>query len=665
MKVPSRLLKPTAVLASNDATVASKYQSLLEKAGYAVERCRSMADALHLVDSALPHVVLTDSFLPDGHAGNLFDELQADRNKRRIAVLVHITSRNARDLTVLSRRAFAAIFHGEPLPKAFQAKLDEIELTHFDPPPFFLKAERIIQNTELKLRTKASLLGTFNSLLVFRTRVRLSARTSYLCSAVAPLKGATELTPRLCLKTVGGFYCFVPQEDVPKDAAWLSNLPLLAPPSAQRPTLPPPRPRRILFFHPDRDRYARLVQLLEGQSLEVLHADNLRIAALQYAEHPGRFGCVYLNELLTDRSKNDWLKAFSASDIDKPPLIVGTSGVPPTSSKSVTFLQQPVDPKALASLISASIDGREDGELPFDFGPHARSVVPCTFDVGARLIGFSDTCALIEHEAQILEGTDVSLDHAALGKIWSEQTRTRTEVSMPSPSGDGSWWSRLPVPAHGETKVAYWQRLAGLCGPRQTGDEEQAENPQSPAFNANVINVFIQSAYEVIEYYTGELPILGKPSVKAAPPDPPTPKILIPVITRSGPAIAAKPDDALPPRVAGMTAITGAAIEGYTSLVCDPQFVAMLAFRIAGVSKEQALADKDVLREVMEQLCDQIFGKARLFLESAGYVYDIALPTVRFGGDGKRVPLRGKPTIIIPFELNSERFVIDICFSQK
>jgi CheY-like chemotaxis protein/CheY-specific phosphatase CheX len=647
MKVPSRLLKPTAVVASNDAGAAQKYQGFFEKAGYTVERCRLLREALGLVDSALPHVVLTDSFLPDGHAGNLFDKLHEERAKRRIPILVHITSRSPKDLTVLNKRSFAAFFHGEPLPKTFQAKLDEIELSAFDPPPYFLKAERLMQQTELKLRTKATLLGTYQDMVVLKTRVRLSARTAYACTPAAPHKGGAMLHPRLCLKTTGGYYCFVPAEELPADVAWLQNLPVLSPPSSLRPILPPAKARRVLYCHPDRSKYARLVQLLDGEGLEVVHADNLRVAAAIYAEQHGRFGCIYLNELLTDRAKDDWLRVYDAGDDDKPPLIVGTVGMPPPSSKNVSFLQQPVEPKALAGLLTAHIDGREDGELPFDFGPHAKAVIPCVFDVEARVVGLSESCIVVEHGCQMLEGTDLTLAHPMLAKLWSEHMRVKVETSVPSPSGAATWWSRLPVPAHGETKTQYWQRLVTLS--EKGGEDEDAPKATSTSpFDANVLNVFIQSVYEVIEYYLGELPRLGKPSLTQKAPKPSTP--------------AKVPVNHL---AAGMTTITGAFVEGWSALVCDPQFVAMLAFRISGVSKEEALADREVLREVMEQLCDQIFGKARLFLESAGYVYDVTLPKVSFGGEPDQTPVRGKPIISIPFELNSKRFAIGICFAEK
>jgi CheY-specific phosphatase CheX len=455
------------------------------------------------------------------------------------------------------------------------------------------------------------------------------------------------LHPRLCLKTTGGYYCFVPAEELPADVAWLQNLPVLSPPSSLRPILPPAKARRVLYCHPDRSKYARLVQLLDGEGLEVVHADNLRVAAAIYAEQHGRFGCIYLNELLTDRAKDDWLRVYDAGDDDKPPLIVGTVGMPPPSSKNVSFLQQPVEPKALAGLLTAHIDGREDGELPFDFGPHAKAVIPCVFDVEARVVGLSESCIVVEHGCQMLEGTDLTLAHPMLAKLWSEHMRVKVETSVPSPSGAATWWSRLPVPAHGETKTQYWQRLVTLS--EKGGEDEDAPKATSTSpFDANVLNVFIQSVYEVIEYYLGELPRLGKPSLTQKAPKPSTP--------------AKVPVNHL---AAGMTTITGAFVEGWSALVCDPQFVAMLAFRISGVSKEEALADREVLREVMEQLCDQIFGKARLFLESAGYVYDVTLPKVSFGGEPDQTPVRGKPIISIPFELNSKRFAIGICFAEK
>lgn len=645
----SKLLGPLALLITSDSTVFAKYHALFVAAGYQTERARNMQDAMHLIDHALPHLILTDAFLVDGHAGKLYDLLKEQRIKQKIPILVHLGGRNAKDLGVLQNRHFAAFFTGDPLPKAFTAKIREIEHQAFDPPIYWLKASRFCPNDEqLRIRLKSVLLGLHGNFLVFKSKCRPPNHQQLRFVPGAPHQGANALPVELVLKTVGGYYIFVPREAV-ADVPWTQNIAVLTPPTkaAKPPDLPAPPPRRVLFYHPDRNRMIRVSQLLNDPSVEFVYAQNLRVAAKIYDDERGRFGVVFLHELLTDRAKELWIKSYEHhSDQHKTNLIVGTIDQPPVSTKQVMFLQQPLDNKSIEGALLAFLNGRADQEYPYDFSTSAKSIIPCALDLDARLIGVTESALIIEHDWLVLDGTEVKVASRTLLQLFKTALKSKVAHSENHPERAGRFISRLPWSETLGAKADLFKKLQDSIQ-RGEGVEEKSEKPKETPFNAAVINTFIQSTYEVIEYYTGELPKLEKPQVATSQQS----------VAQSQPW----------QKVEARCQVDGEKIAGHVTINADPSFVAALAFRISGTPKDEALGDKEALREVIEALCDQIFGKARLMLHSLGYPYEVSLPTVTFAEEQKPelTPDAKLVSILLPFVINNKRFEIVVMFVVK
>ena len=180
-------------------------------------------------------------------------------------------------------------------------------------------------------------------------------------------------------------------------------------------------------------------------------------------------------------------------------------------------------------------------------------------------------------------------------------------------------------------KAPFWETDA-------VGEELTRPNSaQKPfSYDVTIINCFIKSTCEVIEYYTGETPKLEKPFLK------------------DGKAAAEG-------YVTGLTTLKGLTVHGSTSLTCDKNFVNYLATRVIGVSRSRARKDHSVINQVTCEICDQIFGKARTYLQKLGYDFDISLPIVSVAGTAPVFHKALNPVMTIPFSMSKKTFCIEFC----
>lgn len=157
-------------------------------------------------------------------------------------------------------------------------------------------------------------------------------------------------------------------------------------------------------------------------------------------------------------------------------------------------------------------------------------------------------------------------------------------------------------------------------------------------YDVNVINCFVTSANDVLEYYVGTKPEHSRPTVATSKRVP------------SG-------------FVAAVVAFTGEQ-GGSASLSCEKAFIVDIASRINGRSKREIESDTAALVQTVEEMADQIFGKAELLLVKLGYELKVANPQVRVG-DGSDFELKGVgPVVIIPFTLAKKKFYVGFSLSR-
>jgi chemotaxis protein CheX len=163
---------------------------------------------------------------------------------------------------------------------------------------------------------------------------------------------------------------------------------------------------------------------------------------------------------------------------------------------------------------------------------------------------------------------------------------------------------------------------------------------KKPFYDVNVINCIVQSVIDVLEYYSGELPMLDAMKVK------------------DGRA-------AIAGYATGLSRLTGPHARGSISLSCDKGFITRMAARIAGLgsARNAQIGDK-VIAAATHDLCDQIFGKAGVLLATLGWEFDVTLPSVHIGEEHTVDHFGDAPVMMIPFRLGKTKFCVEFCLEE-
>ncbi len=152
-------------------------------------------------------------------------------------------------------------------------------------------------------------------------------------------------------------------------------------------------------------------------------------------------------------------------------------------------------------------------------------------------------------------------------------------------------------------------------------------------YDINVINCFVSSTNDVLDYYVGEKPEHGKAAVVPAKKTPMG--FLTSVVTFLGPSEKCT-----------------------ASLTCDRAFIVDVASRVNGTPAAEIAEDRPALFATAEELTDQIFHKAELLLGKIGF--DMKMGAIQvYGGEGEEVTVPSTvPVVVIPFTLKRKKFTI-------
>ncbi|MCX5846386.1 MAG: chemotaxis protein CheX [Deltaproteobacteria bacterium] len=111
--------------------------------------------------------------------------------------------------------------------------------------------------------------------------------------------------------------------------------------------------------------------------------------------------------------------------------------------------------------------------------------------------------------------------------------------------------------------------------------------------------------------------------------------------------------------ISGIIGLTGAA-KGSMAVSFSEKCILKIVSNMLG--EELKAIDKDI-EDAVGEITNMISGNARKFLEAEGYTITAAIPTVVSGRNHKIKHVLGGASIIIPFEIDGEPFVVDICLA--
>lgn len=159
-------------------------------------------------------------------------------------------------------------------------------------------------------------------------------------------------------------------------------------------------------------------------------------------------------------------------------------------------------------------------------------------------------------------------------------------------------------------------------------------------YDINLINCFVTSVDEVLEYYVGEKPVHEKVQVSVKKTTPPG-------------------------FVTALVKFDGKNVAGATAFTCDRSLLVAISSRINGTSKKQSSEDRAAMVAAAEEMADQIFGKAELLLGRVGYPVRMGAPEIHVGETQEIVIEAPAPFVILPFIVARKRLYVGFSLYRK
>ncbi len=159
-----------------------------------------------------------------------------------------------------------------------------------------------------------------------------------------------------------------------------------------------------------------------------------------------------------------------------------------------------------------------------------------------------------------------------------------------------------------------------------------------PTYDVRIINVFLESAAQVYEFYFHQAPQRGKVSIR-------TP---------------GQPEKGF---CTGLIALTGDGFAGSMGLSMTKPFIKQLAdILFAGMEVKY---DNEFLADVTGEMCNQILGKVKINFAKLGIGVAIGLPKVIMGENHIIQHLVVNPVIAVPMGRNDAIFELQFVLSQR
>ncbi len=155
-------------------------------------------------------------------------------------------------------------------------------------------------------------------------------------------------------------------------------------------------------------------------------------------------------------------------------------------------------------------------------------------------------------------------------------------------------------------------------------------------YDVNFINCCTQAAQEVLEFYLGSSPTIGKPSIKT--------------------------DTLTQGFASGLISICHKnEILGSFSLTVDKLFVTNLGKSIFG--EGGPALDDAMIADMTGEMCNQLVGKLKIHLAKESYYITIGLPEMVVGENHRIAHKSKNPVLCIPIKCADSHATIEICLS--
>ena len=436
--------------------VARKERGIALKNLLARFRCEAIIamglyEGLQVIIQEMPHLILTESSLPDGDAGLLYDRLTQNSKFKNTPILVNVLKRTRKELEAVAKRKFAGFFLGVSDPKLIISKLQEVLATHCIKSPYHQDTRHLAFNESLSVAIDAKILGRTKNFLVTSSSCDLDFAGKWKCSPTSKALEPIMLSLGSNLNFENQRYNLFPiAAIIDKGRTWVDELPVLGKESKLV------NSSLVIYYHPDSQQGKRLANCLAGYGLNALPVSRFEEIKPLIESSKGKIASVVLDQLPENYPlKNLERECGVSSGVRKPIFIVASEKANMQSRGALWFIQKPcglmellcrifaslLDPKELAS--AAKNTSQKDSEV--------------RFTTSAQVIGLDEMGGFLNTYFPIYQGAQLSLEHTFFKNLFGTQGRIHI-TGIVNGAGD-LWCLRFTSVAKGLSKGKYLDQV--------------------------------------------------------------------------------------------------------------------------------------------------------------------------------------------------------------
>lgn len=450
MDLAKGLTQHTIVLCLDKQERAITLEAVLKK-HFRVISTFGMYDALKYAEQEIPHLIISDALLVDGNAGTLHDRLAQNAMLKNTPIMVLAPKKTKEQLATLTGRKFAGSLLGPFDSNMFLNKVQKILSARGYLSPHFVSFENLVVSRHVTLSAKATALGRMGECIIYRSENEVDAKAIMVCVPSEKDKNPVLLSMGSTLVKGNDVYNIFPLNRIRgRGRAWVEKLPLI---HSVNDFEGKPR-RRVVFFDPDGKRAEQFTKILQGYSIELIHAPTLQVAVTHIQRENAHLGCSYFYELTTQQLALVCETMQKLPENARHPILVGTTSLSMGSTPDVRYIRKPFGLGVIVEMMESAFQTHSD--VATVLGATSVANMDVDFQMLAQIVGLDETGGILEVNFPVVKGTKIRLNHPKLTEVWGNASMAQiTAIVQPEPS---LWLIRFES-IGSENKTKYWQRV--------------------------------------------------------------------------------------------------------------------------------------------------------------------------------------------------------------
>ena len=437
------------IVARRERGIALK--NLLARFGCEAIIAMGLYEGIQLILQEMPHLVLTESSLPDGDAGLLYDRLLQNSKFKDTPILVNVLKKTRKELESLAQRKFAGFFLGVSDPSLIIAKVQEVLKSHCLLSPYHLDTEDQSFNLKLSIVVEAKILGQVGNFLVSTSPCELDYHGIWNCRLTSESHAQLRLT--FCSNLVHEnirFNLFPISSITDRGRSWIEQLPKIRTDASLA------QKKIVIFYHPMPEQGARFVTILLGYGVKGISITKVEEIKALLTHYKSQVASVVFDQLPAGYSLKD-LDTEYATLIRKYQFIciIASEAIHHQNTHSLWLVRKPYGLRSILYRIFASFYKPKDiavasKDLAFK-GHHV------FIGTRATVIGLDESGGFLAASFPIYKGAQLMLDHEFFKKILGDQARI--EITGLSQVDTNLWYMRFNSVAKGQSKIKYLEKV--------------------------------------------------------------------------------------------------------------------------------------------------------------------------------------------------------------